>query len=158
MFVKRLNGYLRKFKLLKNSQFGFRPGSSTDLAVLSLTDYVKKGIDSGKLLGSVFLALTKAFDTVNHKILFNKLQSYGRTGPALTFLKNYLLDRQYTVHVANTSSVTKYVNQGVPQGSVLGPLLFILYINDLPDAFSSYDCVHCVLYADDTTILHLIKP
>lgn len=149
LFAKRLNSYLSKFNLLNECQFGFRSGRSTNLALLSLTDYIKKSIDSGNFVGSVFLDLSKAFDTINHDVLFQKLEAYGVTGPALTFLKSYLLNRQFTVYVADTFSETKTFNQGVPQGSILGPLLFNLYINDLPNLLQSY---HCILYADDTTI------
>lgn len=149
LFVKRLNAYLSKFNVIKPSQFGFRHGSSTNHALLSLTDFIKHSIDSGNFSGSVFLDLTKAFDTLNHSILFNKLDSYGITGPPLNFLKSYLFNRQNVVFTGGSYSNTKITNQGVPQGSILGPLLFIIYINDLPDVISS---AHCVLYADDTTV------
>lgn len=150
LFVKRLTEYLDKFNLLKQCQFGFRSGSSTSLALLSLTDHIKLSIDNGYLVGSVFLDFTKAFDTINHNILFSKLQSYGVTGPTLTFLQNYLLDREYVVYTNGAFSDAKIINQGVPQGSILGPLLFLLYINDLPNCLNS---CHCILYADDTTII-----
>lgn len=94
LFVNRLNNYLNKFNLLKPHQFGFRAVSSTSLALLSLTDYIRKSIDSGLLVGSVFLDFTKAFDTINHNALFYKPGLYGITGPALTFLQNYLINRE----------------------------------------------------------------
>lgn len=150
LFVDRLSNYLSKFNILHPCQFGFRSGSSTSLALVSLLDYLKKSIDSGKFIGSVFLDFTKAFDTINHATLFNKLEAYGVTGAPLTFLKNYLHNREWSVYVSGASSETKLINQGVPQGSILGPLLFIIYINDLVDAIKS---THCVLYADDTTII-----
>lgn len=149
LFVKRLSSYLSKFNVIKPSQFGFRHGSSTNLALLSLTDFIKHSIDTGNFSGSVFLDLTKAFDTLNHSILFNKLDSYGITGPALNFLKSYLFNRKNVVFTGGSYSNIKITNQGVPQGSILGPLLFIIYINDLPDVICS---AHCVLYADDTTV------
>lgn len=149
LFLKRLNSYLTKFKLLNPCQFGFRPGSSTSLAFIALTDYIRCSIDRGEFVGSVFLDFTKAFDTVNHPILFNKLESLGITGPALTFLKNYLLDREQIVCVRGAYSESKVINQGVPQGSILGPLLFCIYINDLSD---SLNISNTILYADDTTI------
>lgn len=145
LFANRLNNYLNKFNLL----FGFRAGSSTGLALLSLTDYIRKSIDSGLLVGSVFLDFTKAFDTINHNTLFYKLGFYGITGPALPFLQNYLINREGMVYIGDNFSRTKIINQGVPQGSILGPLLFIIDINDIVDNLQS---PHCVLYADDTTL------
>lgn len=149
LFVKRLNDFLAKYDLLKPNQFGFRAGSSTNLALLSLTDYIKKSIDSGLLVGSVFIDFTKAFDTINHNILFHKLDMYGIRGPALSFLRSYLINREGKVYNGEHSSDTKIINQGVPQGSIIGPLLFIIYINDIVDHLQSD---HCVLYADDTTL------
>lgn len=149
LFANRLNNYLTKFNILRPCQFGFRSGSSTNLALLSLTDFIKKSFDLGMIVGSVFLDFTKAFDTINHDILFQKLESYGLTGPALNFLKNFLINREGSVCVNNAYSMPKIINQGVPQGSILGPLLFIIYINDLAD---SINASHCVLYADDTTV------
>lgn len=149
LFLKRINKYLNKFKLLKPCQFGFRAGSSTNLALLSLTDFLKSSIDNGNFTGSVFLDFTKAFDTISHNILFSKLESLGITGPSLTFIKNYLLDREQSVCIGGVNSNVKIINQGVPQGSILGPLLFCIYINDLPDCL---DDSKVILYADDTTI------
>lgn len=149
LFLTRLHKYLAKYNLLNPFQFGFRPGSSTSLALIALTDFIRSSIDKGKFIGSVFLDFTKAFDTINHTILFAKLESLGITGPALTLIKSYLHNREQSVYVGGVFSESKLFNQGVPQGSILGPLLFCIYINDLPDYL---ELSNTVLYADDTTI------
>lgn len=149
-FEKRLTNYLTKFSILSASQFGFRAGYSTNLALLSFTDTIKHYIDSGKYAGAVFIDLTKAFDSILHKILITKLNAAGVVGPALNFIHSYLTDREQAVSISNHLSNFKIINRGVPQGSILGPILFTVYINDLTSHLS-----HCLpyLYADDTTIL-----
>lgn len=150
LIKQRLSNYLQKFRLLTPIQFGFRRGLSTNLALTALTDKLKTEIDKGKYVGSVFIDFTKAFDSINHDILFCKLASLGINGPALQLLRNYLHNRTQTVSISGVLSETKTVNKGVPQGSILGPLLFLIYINDLPNCLTSV--TDCILYADDTTI------
>lgn len=99
LFVDRLSNYLRKFNILHPCQFGFRSGSSS-LALVSLINYIKKSIHSNKFVGSVFLDFIKAFDTIIHATLFNKLKAYGITGAPLTFPQNYLHNRECSVYVA----------------------------------------------------------
>lgn len=147
---KRITNYLSKFSILTSHQFGFRPAFSTNLALLNFTDKIKRAIDSGEFAGALFIDLTKAFDSLNHSILETKLKSIGIVGPALTLIKSYLCDRQQAVHVHSTLSNFLTTNQGVPQGSILGPLLFLIYMNDLPQAVTNSEPF---LYADDTTIL-----
>lgn len=151
LICTRLTNYLNKFNILSPCQFGFRSGYSSDLALISLTDQLKKAIDNGYYAGGVFIDLTKAFDSINHHILFNKLEAFGITGPTLLLLRSYLCNRTQKVVISNAYSSTKLTNIGVPQGSILGPLLFLLYINDLPKSLSSSSCI---LYADDTTIFN----
>lgn len=147
---KRITNYLSKFSILTPSQFGFRPAFSTNLALLTFTDKIKKAIDSGELAGALFIDLTKAFDSLNHSILETKLTAIGIVGPALTLIKSYLCNRQQAVYVRSTLSDFLTTNQGVPQGSILGPLLFLIYMNDLPLSVTNS---LPFLYADDTTIL-----
>lgn len=121
-----------------------------ELALIEFTDKIKQLIDKGYWAGAVFIDFTKAFDTINHAILFSKLESLGICGPPLTLLQSYLTDRTQVVQLLDATSQPKTINQGVPQGSILGPLLFLVYINDLPTCLNN---TTCILYADDTTIL-----
>lgn len=141
--------YLSKFNILSPHQYGFRAGLSTDCALLSFTDKVKTAIDSGCYAGALFVDLSKAFDSINHSILLAKLEAMGVVGPALTFISNYLSNRKQAVFISNITSNFKTTNKGVPQGSILGPILFLIYINDLPACLTSCEPF---LYADDTTI------
>lgn len=149
-FVNRLMKYLSKFNILSPQQYGFRAGLSTDCAVLSFTDKIKTAIDSGCYAGALFVDLSKAFDSINHSILLAKLEAIGVVGPALTFISSYLSNRKQAVFISNVISSFKTTNKGVPQGSILGPILFLIYINDLPACLTSCEPF---LYADDTTIL-----
>ena len=117
--------------------------------MISLTESVKKAIDDGMFGCGVFIDLQKAFDTVNHSILLQKMEHYGVRGTALNWFTSYLSERQQYVSVNGNTSDQLEISCGVPQGSVLGPLLFLIYINDLPNVskFLSF-----FLFADDTNI------
>ena len=150
MIFTRIYSYLEKNKLLSNKQFGFRPNSSTTYAISTLYDKLINNIDKDMYTCCIFLDLSKAFDTVDHGILLWKLKYYfGIRGSALKLIESYLSDRyQYTNISGNFSNQLK-LQIGVPQGSCLGPLLFLMYINDLP-LTSDFDTT---LYADDTALM-----
>ena len=146
---QRLYKFLEAFEILYPLQFGFREKHSTSHALLSLTESIKQSIDSGKVGCGIFLDLQKAFDTVNHKILLDKLEHYGIRGNALKWFQSYLSGRTQYVTVNGHVSDPLPITCGVPQGSVLGPLLFLIYVNDLPNVSK---VMQFYLFADDTSI------
>ena len=131
-------------------QFGFRKSHSTQHAIITLVDKITSSLDSGDLIIGVFLDLKKAFDTINHHILFKKLFCYGIRGCTLKWFDSYLTDRSQFVTYDGIHSEINSVKCGVPQGSILGPLLFIIYMNDL---FNVSEFLFTILYADDTCVL-----
>ena len=141
--------FLEVNEILFDFQFGFRRLHSTTLALIEFTDNMRNILDEGNYAISIFIDLTKAFDTVDHEILLDKLDRYGIRGNANSFFRSYLSKRkQYTVINGVDSSICD-VKCGVPQGSVLGPLLFALYINDIYRAVGK-DNIR--LFADDTAL------
>ena len=146
---RQIMNYLNKNKLLTKFQFGFRPGMSTELAAALLTDNIRNHVDKGYLVGAVFLDLSKAFDVISHSKLLTKLPQYGITGKELNWFEDYLFNRKASVVYDNTLSEAFTINSGVPQGSILGPLLFVLFFNDITDVVKNSEIIK---YADDTVI------
>ena len=148
---KRIYSYLETNNIIYNLQFGFRKNYSTTLALLSLTDDINYQLDNGKFGCGIFIDFQKAFDTVDHSILLKKLSHYGIRGKANDWFQSYLSERKQFVSINGFKSDLKEIQCGVPQGSVLGPLLFLIYINDL---YSSIKFCKVHHFADDTNLLH----
>ena len=150
----RLESFLSVNNILNPSQFGFRKKFSTDLAIAHLLDKITSAFAKKEHVIAIFMDLSKAFDTINHDILLHKLRNYGIRGTALSWFKSYLSNRQqYVLNDKNKSSMLN-IRCGVPQGSILGPLLFLIYINDITKSSST---VSFILFADDTNILYSHK-
>ena len=141
--------FLENDNILYDKQFGFRRYHSTSHAIITLVDKVSKALDSGKFVVGVFLDLKKAFDTVDHGILLNKLYALGIRGDLHKWFKSYLSGRSQYVYYNDNKSDVLPITHGVPQGSILGPLLFIIYVNDFSKCS---DLLFSILFADDTSV------
>jgi len=145
----QLDAFLKSNSIITSSQFGFKESCSTADAVLEYVDNVSNTLDRKMSMITVFLDFAKAFDTVKHEILIDKLDHLGVRGLPLEWFKSYLCDRRQCVDINGSRSGLLHVQSGVPQGSVLGPVLFLLYINDMNRCSNILNFVH---FADDTTV------
>ena len=151
IMYERVCRFLETCNILYPLQFGFREKHSTLHAIIGMTETIKEAIDNGMFGCGVFIDLQKAFDTVNHSILLKKLEHYGIRGVELSWFSSYLSKRKQFVSVNGSTSDYLEVSCGVPQGSALGPLLFLIYINDLP---SVSKVLSFYVFADDTNIFY----
>ena len=146
---KRMVKFCEKEKILTSTQYGFRSKRSCVDAISTVTEYIRTEIDRKSIGQICFIDLQKAFDTLDHNILLNKIEKYGFRGPIYHIVKNYLDNRWQFVASDCSISSKRRICTGVPQGSVLGPLLFLLYINDLHQVIKDS---RIAMFADDTTV------
>ena len=150
LILNRCMDYIKNYNILNEKQFGFRPKHSTYMAIIELVDKIANAVERNETTVDIFLDLSKAFHKINHDILLYKLEYYGFRGVTLDWFKSYLSNRKQFVLYQMHDSNHKIINCGVPQGSILGPLLFISYINDIVNTTS---LLELILFADDTTLL-----
>ena len=141
--------FLEKNKILYKYQSGFRSNHSTNVCLSYLTNKILKGFDDGKITGMILIDLQKAFDTIDHKILLDKMRYLGFSQSSINWFRSYLTNRTFTVQLGVERSNPGCLTCGVPQGSILGPLLFLLYVNDMPQSVSC----DLLLYADDSCLV-----
>jgi hypothetical protein len=147
---ERIMSFINKYNLLSDCQYGFRSKRSCEDAVYNLSNFISEKLDTGIDVAGLFIDISKAFDSLSHKILLDKLYHYGFRGVIFDWLSSYLHNRFQYVSCNGNDSVLRLITTGIPQGSILGPILFLIYINDLPNITSN---ARFVLFADDTTSL-----
>ena len=145
----RFISFINKYNIITPNQYGFQAQKSTELAINEICNNINNSFENKESAFCIFLDFAKALDTANHNILWNKLDYYGVRGSPLLWFKSYLNNRQQYTDINGTLSNVDAIKWGVPQGSILGPLLFILYINDI---VHSSNILKFTLFADDTTI------
>ena len=152
VLYSRIYDYVTSKNILSKTQFGFRKLHATSHAIHQSVNFIKKSHSASKHVIGTFIDLSKAFDTIDHNTLLTKLYNYSIRGTPHNLIKSYLSNRKQYVKIGDEKSEKLVVKYGVPQGSVLGPLLFLLYINDLKHAIKSKASFEIILYADDTNI------
>ena len=145
----QLYSYFENNKLFYKSQYGFRKSHSTESACLELVHKLTAQLENNETPFCIFIDLSKAFDTLDHSILLQKLKFYGLDEISINWFKSYLSERKQFVEIDGISSDIQTINTGVPQGSTLGPLLFIIYMNDLNTVSNIFNII---LFADDTSL------
>ena len=151
---KQLVDFLLKHRLLSSNQFAYIKGKSTQTALHTITESLLRNIDNGEITAACFLDLSKCFDTVSHHILLHKLKHMGIKNTELKWFASYLNNQTQIVRANGLVSRSCCLTIGVPQGTILGPLLFLIYANELPSCLSSGSCI---MYADDIYFV-LLKP
>jgi hypothetical protein len=149
----RLVNHLEINKLIYPHQYGFQRGKSTEQNLLHVINHVGNALNDGNYCAGVFLDLKKAFDVCNHRILLSKMEKYGKVGVELAWFKSYLSGRSQVVDINGTHSTPHNIDISVIQGSILGPILFLIYINDLPNATD----LATFMFGDDTATLKSMK-
>ena len=158
LVLNQIFGHLNLHKLLSSNQSAYRPNHSTESALLKVTNDILLALDKGDVTVLTLLDLSAAFDTVDHEILFSTLQShFGIFGSALAWFRSYLTNRSQSVHIENSKSDSKLLHFGVPQGSVLGPILFLMYTKPLLDSIDEKN-INNQSFADDTQLYSSSKP
>ena len=148
--AQSIHTYLEDRKLLTDVQHAYRKGHSTQTCLNEIVNYIYEENDKGNIVGIASLDLSKAFDSINHDLLLQKLSKLGLGEESLYWCKSYLTDRKQQTRFSNFISTIETVTSRVPQGSILGPILFICFVNDLPEVFENCKIMS---YADDTQIL-----
>ena len=149
LMYNRIYNFIHKHSLLNEYQFGFRQKRSTNQALIVLLDKTTAALDKGDIVLGVFLDFSKAFDTVGHQMLLNKMYKYGIRGIAFKWMESYLSNRRQFVLFKDVQSEYATATRGVPQGSIMGPLLFLLYVNNIANVSMS---LLPILFADDTNV------
>ena len=154
LMLKRLLDFLDRIDVLSKYQFGFRKDHSTTLVIIEIIENTRTSLENGDLVAGVYIELSKAFDTVDHEILLYRLDYYGIRGHVCKWFRHYLSDTQRRVSSNGTVSEYAHVQTGVSQGTILGPVLFLLQINDI---YNAVDNVPLRLFADDNNLFISVK-